>query len=332
MTIQLDPEQARPDDPAPPPPELLQEGSGGRADRTFRRVAMLAGATVLLILVLIALVTTNKAWPAFSQLGASYFFGTEWIPSKGLYGIVPLVYGTVLVSIIAILIAVPISVGIALFVTEVVHRRARGAVTTTIDLLAAVPSVVFGLWGFYYLIPQFQSVFNSISDAVSGIPVLNTVFGPSTGLSFASAGIILALMITPIITAVTREVFLTVPENDKAGALALGATRWEMIRGVVFPHASGGMTGAVMLGLGRAMGETVAVALLIGARANITANVFGGGETMPAAIFRFLSEADDLFRSALIGLGVCLFVLTILINVSARRMVVLVDRRVKGHA
>ena len=330
MTTQLDEER-----PAPPEPEVpdpAQEGAGGRADRTFRRVALAAGATVLLVLLLIAVTTTYRAWPAFSELGLSYFFGTEWIPSKGLYGILPLVYGTVLVSVIAILIAVPVSVGIALFVTEVAHRRARSTVVTVIDLLAAVPSVVFGLWGFYYLIPRFQSVFNSIADAVSGIPVLNAVFGPSTGSSFASAGIVLALMITPIITAVTREVFNTVPENDKAGALALGATRWEMVRGVVLPHSSGGLTGAVMLGLGRAMGETVAVALLIGARPNITANIFGVGETMPAQIFRNLSEADDLFRAALIGLGVCLFVLTIVINVSARRLVVIVDRRTRGTA
>lgn len=311
-------------------PDLTVEGRGSRTDRVFRRGALLAGLTVLGVLALVAIVTTDKAWPAFTELGAGYFFGTEWVPSEGRYGIVPLVYGTVLVSVLAILVAVPISVGIALFVTEVVHRRVRGAVTTTIDLLAAVPSVVFGLWGFFYLIPRFQSLFNSVSDAVESIPVLGTVLGPSTGSSYASAALVLALMITPIITAVTREVFSTVPPNDKAGALALGATRWEMIRGVVFPHSTGGMTGAVMLGLGRALGETVAVALLIGARPDITANIFAVGETMPAQIFRNLSEADDLFRAALIGLGVVLFVLTILVNASARRAVVAIDRRVKG--
>lgn len=314
------------------PPDLTVEGAGARTDRVFRRAALLAGASVLLVLVLIAVVTINKAWPAFSELGPDYFLGTEWIPSEGLYGIVPLVFGTILVSILAIVVAVPISVGIALFVTEVVHRRARSAVTTTIDLLAAVPSVVFGLWGFYNLLPIFQSVFNRIADAVASIPVLNSVFGHSTGSSFASAALILALMIIPIITAVTREVFTTVPVNDKAGALALGATRWEMIRGVVLPHSTGGVTGAVMLGLGRALGETVAVALLIGARPEVTANLFAPGETMPAQIFRNLSEADELFRAALIGLGVCLFVLTIVVNMSARRLVVAVDRRVKGTA
>ena len=192
--------------------------------------------------------------------------------------------------------------------------------------------VVFGLWAFYNLLPGFQSVFNSIADAVSSVPVLKTLFGTSTGSSFMSAGLILALMITPIITSVTREVFQTVPVNDKSGALALGATRWEMIRGVVLPHSSGGVTGAVMLGLGRAMGETVAVALIIGARPDITLNLFGVGETMPAQIFRQLSEAGALLRSALIGLGVILFVLTIAVNMGARKAVVVVDRRVKGTA
>lgn len=327
MTAQLE----RPHGPsAPTAPDLSPQGRGRAADGAFRRVAVVAGSMVLVILVLVAVVTINKAWPAFAELGAGYFFGTEWIPSEHLYGIIPLVYGTLLVSALAVIVAVPVSVGIALFVTEVVHRRARGAVTTTIDLLAAVPSVVFGLWGFYYLIPRFQSTFNSISGAVESIPVLRTILGPSTGSSYASAALILALMVTPIITAVTREVFTTVPPNDKAGALALGATRWEMIRGVVLPHSTGGVTGAVMLGLGRAMGETVAVALLIGARPDITANIFGVGETMPAQIFRNLSEADDLFRSALIGLGVCLFLLTIAVNVTARRVVVVVDRRIKG--
>ena len=287
MSSDLD---AQPSGDVPEPvrnaPDLTADGVGGRIDRLFGRVALAAGLTVLLVLLLIAVVTTNKAWPAFSELGTSYFFGTEWVPSSGKYGILPLVWGTILVSLIALAFAVPISVGIALFVTELAPVRLRRPVTTVVDILAAIPSVVFGLWAFYNLLPGFQSVFNSIADAVSSVPVLKTLFGTSTGSSFMSAGLILALMITPIITSVTREVFTTVPPNDKAGALALGATRWEMIRGVVFPHSTGGMTGAVMLGLGRAMGETVAVALLIGARPDITANIFAVGETMPAQIFR----------------------------------------------
>ncbi|MFM7508336.1 MAG: phosphate ABC transporter permease subunit PstC [Actinomycetota bacterium] len=309
---------------------MLEEGPGLAADTAFRWTALGAGTTVLLVLALILVTMTRQAWPAWSELGASYFFGTEWIPSQGKYGILPLVYGTLVVSLIALVFAVPVSIGISLFVTEVAPERLRRPVVTTVDLLAAVPSVVFGLWAFYNLLPGFQTVFNNIASAVSSIPVLNVVFGPSTGSSFMSAGLILALMITPIITSVTREVFLTVPVNDKSGALALGATRWEMIRGVVFPHSFGGMTGAVMLGLGRAMGETVAVALIIGAVPQISLNLFGVGETMPAQIFRQLSEAGSTLRSALIGLGVVLLVLTILVNISARRAVVAVDRRFKG--
>lgn len=313
-----------------PAASLTEKGTGAGADRFFRRMAMAAGATVLLALLLIAVVTVQQSWPAFSELGAGYFFGTQWRPAEHLFGILPLAFGTVVVSLIAVVFAVPVSIGIALFITELAHRRVRGAITLVIDLLAAVPSVVFGLWGFYTLIPLFHGFFNSIADLVEPIPVLSTLFGHGSGSSFMTAGIVLALMITPIITSVTREVFMTVPENDRYGALALGATRWEMIKGVVIPHSSGGLTGAVMLGLGRAMGETVAVALLIGASPQISANLLGRGETMPAQIFRSLSEAGGTFRSALIGLGVCLFVITILINVSARKAVVVIDRRIKG--
>lgn len=330
MTTQLERPTAESEETSPNP--LTEQGSGAVADGIFRRVTLLSGVAVLVILLLIAVTTTKQAWPAFSEFGTSYFFGLEWIPSKGIFGIVPLVFGTVLVSLIAVFFAVPLSIGIALFVTELAHRRVRSSITLVIDLLAAVPSVVFGLWGFYQLIPIFQSVFNAIADAVSSIPVLNVIFAPGSGSSFMSAGLVLALMIIPIITSVTREVFLTVPENDKSGSLALGATRWEMIKGVVIPHSTGGLTGAVMLGLGRAMGETVAVALLIGASPQISANLFGRGETMPAQIFRSLSEAGGLYRSALIGLGVCLFVITIVVNVSARRLVLVIDRRIKGTA
>ena len=212
MTLQLEAEPVLSKDTAP----LTQEGHGARADRTFRRVALAAGATVLLILLLIALTTTNQAWPAFSELGLDYFLGTEWVPSEGLYGILPLVYGTVVVSLIAVLFAVPVSVGIALFITELAHRRMRSSITLVIDLLAAVPSVVFGLWGFYTLIPVFQGVFNSIADAVSGFPVLNVLFQQGSGSSFRSAGLILALMITPIITSVTRGV--SVDKDKMRGA------------------------------------------------------------------------------------------------------------------
>jgi phosphate transport system permease protein len=315
------------------PLTLVGSGRKARANRVFQIVAQLAGGLVLVILAGIAISTTQKAWPAFSSAGLSYFTTSTWNPAKDQYGILAFVYGTFVVSVIALIIAVPVSLGIALFSTEIAPRRLKTVIRTLMDVLAAVPSVVFGLWGFLILRPHLKDIYNSISDAVSGVPVLNKLFGPSlSGQAFMTAGLILGLMIIPIITSISREVIHTVPVNDRNGALALGATRWEMIRGVIFPHSLGGLVGAVMLGLGRAMGETIAVALVIGAAPQIVANLFGQGEAMPSVIARNLNEAQGTHRAALIGLGVVLFALTILVNISARRAVLVVDRRLKGSA
>ena len=310
---------------------LTSSGRGATADATFRYVALGAGLTILFILGGIAVSTTQKAWPAFAKTGLAYIYSDNWNPNTGHFGAAAFIYGTVVVSIIAVVVAVPVSIGIALFVTEVAPRRLRSAITTMVDLLAAVPSVVFGLWGFLVLRPVLKDLFNWIADQVHSVPIVNKVFGPSlSGQSFMTAGLIVALMITPIITSISREVFLTVPRNDKDGALALGATRWEMVKGVVLPHSSGGITGAVMLGLGRAMGETIAIALVIGASPQIVANLFAQGEAMPSVIARNLNESSGDYQAALIGLGVALFVLTIGINMAARRMVSAFDRSLKG--
>jgi phosphate transport system permease protein len=215
---------------------------------------------------------------------------------------------------------------------EVAPRRLRAPITTVMDVLAAVPSVVFGLVGFYVLKKPLQDLYRSIGNGVKDIPVLHQLFGQnSAGISLLTAGVVLAIMITPIITSVSREVFATVPRNDKEGALALGATRSEMITGVVIPHSLGGLTGAVMLGLGRAMGETIAVTLLIGGVIpKISANLFGPSDAMPSAIARNLSEASGEYKAALIGLGVTLFVITMLVNIGSRRLVRIVDARLKG--
>jgi phosphate transport system permease protein len=312
---------------------LTSKGRGAGVDRGFRWLALVAGLSVLVILGWIAVSTTTHAWPAISHTGVAYVFGDNWDPSHGHFEARALIYGSLVVSLIAVVVAVPVSIGIALFMTEVAPRRLRGPITTVIDLLAAVPSVVFGLWAFLVLRPHLKDIYNRIADAVSGIPVLNKIFGPSlSGMSFMSAGLIVALMITPIITSITREVFLTVPSNDKDGALALGATRWEMIKGVVIPHSSGGITGAVMLGLGRALGETIAIALIIGASPQLTANLFAQGEAMPSIIARNLNESAGTYQAALIGLGLVLFVLTLFINVLARMLVARFDRRMRGDA
>lgn len=313
----------------------LLSSKGAGPDKVFRGVAVAAGVTVLVILALIAYSTTQKAWPAFSKYGIHYFFSTDWRPNRQKFGILGFAWGTAVISLIGVVMAVPVSIGIALFATEVAPRRLRSAITTVMDLLASVPSVVFGLVGFYILKEPLQGLYRSIGNAVADVPVLHSIFGQgSAGISLLTAGIVLAIMITPIITSVSREVFDTVPRNDKEGALALGATRAEMINGVVIPHSLGGLTGAVMLGLGRAMGETIAVTLLIGGSSSpkIIANLFGSSDAMPSAIARRLGEASGDTAAALIGLGVTLLFITMLINVASRRMVGVIDRRLKGAA
>ena len=227
--------------------------------------------------------------------------------------------------------AVPVSVGIALLLTEVVPYRWSRPIVYVIDLLAVVPSVVWGLWGILVFAPWIQHIYASIASGVNGIPVLDSLFGPPTsGASFFTAGIILAFMITPIVTSLSREVIATVPAIDREGAYALGATRWEMIRGAVWPHSQGGVVGAVLLGLGRAMGETIAVALVIGSSATITSHLFAPGYNMAAVIANQFGEASGVFRAALMGIGVLLFVFTIIINVIARGVVERSARRRSG--
>jgi phosphate transport system permease protein len=326
-----------PSPPAPPslqPPDLgglRSSSSAGRGDVIFKWIALLAGLTVLAILALIAFSTTREALPAFQQMGLKFVTSSDWNPNQGQFGALAYIYGTILVSIIAILIAVPISLGIALFTTELAPRRMRTPITYVMDLLAAIPSVVYGLWGLLVLAPNLQPVYDAISSSVGTWPVFSAVFGgQANGKSYMTAGLILAIMIIPIITSLSREVIATVPAAQREAALGLGATRWEMIRASIIPWARGGIVGSVMLGLGRAMGETIAAALVIGSSANITLQVFSSGDNMPAYIANQFGEASDTFRSALIGLGVVLFVLTIAVNLFARGVVTRFDVRSRG--
>lgn len=292
------------------------------ADRAFRVVSLVCGLTVLVVLVLIVVSTTGEAMPAFREEGIGFLTSDRWAPNLGAFGALPFVYGTLVISSIALALAVPVSIGIALFLTEVAPKRLRRPVSYAIDLLAAVPSVVFGLWGLLVLAPVLVGFYGAVSRATEGVPVLGSLFGgPVNGKSYFTAGIVLALMISPIITSLVREVFETVPRAQKEAALALGATRWETIRQAVFPHSRAGMIGAVMLGLGRAMGETIAAALVIGSSPQITARLFGAGDAMAAVIANQFGEAGGVHRSALIGLGVVLFAVTVLVNVVAQTVV-----------
>ena len=309
---------------------LLEPTSGRRGDSAFKVVALVAGLVVLAILGLIAFSTTKEAWPAFKQEGLGFFTSSTWIPAEGKFGALAFIYGTVLSSLIALVLAVPVSLGIALYANEAAPRRLRKPVVYVMDLLAAIPSVVYGLWGIIVLAPAIQPVYKAISGAVGDIPVLGWFFNGESGRSYMTAGIILAIMITPIVTSLSREVIATVPSAQREAAYGMGATRWEMIRAAVLPWSRGGIVGSVMLGLGRAMGETIAVALVIGSQPQITTHLFEAGDSMAAVIVNQFGEASGIHRSALIGLGVVLFGVTIIVNVSARGIVGRFDRRSQG--
>jgi phosphate transport system permease protein len=299
-------------------------------DRTFAALALGSGLLVLVILVLIAVTTSQQASSWFSAEGFR-IFTNNWNTGSNQFGVLAFIYGTAITAVIALIMAVPVSIGIALLLTEVVPRRWGRPIVYVVDLLAVVPSVVWGLWGILIFAPWVQKIYTDIASGVNGIPVLDSLFGqPVSGASFFTAGIILAFMITPIVTSLSREVIATVPTIDKEGAYALGATRWEMIRGAVWPHSQGGVVGAILLGLGRAMGETIAVALVIGSSPEITSHLFATGYNLPAGIANLFGEASGEFRAALLGMGVLLFAFTIIINVLARGIVERNARKKRG--
>ena len=292
------------------------------ADTLFRFAAAGCASVVLILLAGMLVRTTWSATPAFRQAGIGFITQNDWYPTAGHFGALSLIFGTLLTSAIALVLAVPVAVLIALYVSEVARPRLGSALGSVIDLLAAVPSVVYGLWGVFVLVPFLtQYVWQPLSRNLAFIPLFSQF---SSGRDFATAGLILALMITPIISAICREVFRTVPADERESALALGATRWEMMQLAVLPRSRSGVIAAVMLGFGRAVGETIAVAYLIGGFPNkITGHLFQQGTTIAATIALQFNEAASLplFKSALIGLGVVLFVITLLINMAARLII-----------
>ena len=311
---------------------MIATHRGTLGDNVFKWVALVAGLTVLAILLLITWSTTREAWPAFEEEGIDFVLSDDWNPAAGQFGALAFIYGTIVSSLIALVLAVPVSLGIALYTNEAAPRRLKTAVVYVIDLLAAIPSVVYGLWGVLVLSSTLdEQVYTRLNDWFGGWPVLGWIFGGTTsGRSFMTAGVILAIMITPIITSLSREVIATVPASQREAAYGMGATRWEMIRAAVLPWARGGIVGSVMLGLGRALGETIAVALVIGSFPQITSYILEQGDAMAAVIANQFGESSGVSRSALIGLGVLLFGLTIIVNVAARAIVGHFDRRSQG--
>src|SRR3954449_160334 len=290
-------------------------------DRVLRWGLTALAAAILALIAYFFIKLIDESSPAFDRFGVFGFtFTNNWDVSHSLYGALPLLVGTLITSAVALCIGVPIAVATALYLTELCPRRLRGPLTVMVELLAAVPSVVYGLWGVFVLIPTLRPAEQWFSDTFSFLPFVG---GPVAGPNYFIAGLILAIMILPIVTAIAREVILTVPSANKEAALALGATRWEMIRMAVLPYSRSGIVGASMLGLGRAIGETIAVTLVVGNAPNVPHQIFDQGYTLAAVIANEFGEAasNPLHVGALIAAGLVLFVLTLAVNASARAIV-----------
>jgi phosphate ABC transporter permease protein PstC len=300
----------------------LPRGSGPRfADPLLQGVLAAIAAGVLILIGFFFVRLLVESTPAFDHTGLiDFVFSNNWVPSREQFGAFPLVFGTLVTSAIALVIGVPVAVASALYITELSPRRLRTPLTVLVELLAAVPSVVYGLWGIFFLAPTLLPAEKWFASTLSFIPFVG---GDVSIPNYFVAGLILAIMILPIVSAISREVISTVPREHKEAALALGATRWEMIRMAVLPYSRAGISGAAMLGLGRAIGETIAVTIVIGNAANIGHSVFTQGYTLAAVIASEFGEAasDPVHRASLIAAGLLLFVLTLGVNLIARHFV-----------
>jgi phosphate transport system permease protein len=311
---------------------LLRTSSGEIPDRIFKWLITACGVAVLGVLVLIVteLISGSKlSWHAF---GFKFFAGSDWDPVSEAFGALPFIYGTLVSSLVALVIAVPLSVGVAVFTTEMCPKVLRAPLSFFVELLAAIPSVIYGLWAMFVLVPLLSGYLEPFLGKTLGWTGLFT--GPQYGIGMLAAGIILAIMIIPIISSITREVLAVVPQHQREAALALGATRWEMIRISVLRNARAGIVGGIILGLGRALGETMAVFMVIGNRPEIAKSLFAPGYTMASVLANEFSEATgDTYLSALVEIGLALFVVTIIVNALAQLLVWTVTRGqpARGH-
>jgi phosphate transport system permease protein len=313
------------------PVSLLPDEDSRVADGVFRTLMLGCGVSVVVLVGLIVyeLITGGKlAWHAF---GWRFFLGRDWDPVNDQYGALPFVYGTLVSSLLALFIAVPLGVGVAVFVTEMCPRWLKGALAFTTDLLAAIPSVIYGLWAIFVMVPLLRQYVEPWLGRTLGWTHLFE--GAPYGVGMLAAGIILAIMIIPIISSVTREVMTAVPQHQREAVLALGATRWEMVRMAVLRNARAGILGGVILGLGRALGETMAVTMVIGNRPEIARSLFAPGYTMASVIANEFSEATgDLYLSSLVEIGLALFIVTLVVNALAQLLVWTVTRGTPARA
>ncbi len=304
---------------------LLSRGNSSLADRTFSGLMLCCALSIFAIVILILYELISRSRLTIDKFGFGFFFGSAWDPVNGNFGAWPFIYGTIVSSIVGLIIAVPLAVGLAVFLTEMCPNPLRAPLAFLTELLAAIPSVVYGLWAVFVLVPVLRNDVNPWLMSVFGWTGIFT--GPNYGIGMLAAGVILSIMILPIISSLSREVMSAVPRAQREAVLALGATRWEMIRMGVLRNARIGIVGAVILGLGRALGETMAVTMVIGNRPEISHSLLAPAYSMASVIANEFTEASDpLYLSALIEIGLALFVVTIIVNALARILVWAVTR------
>lgn len=286
---------------------------------------LLCALSIFAIVALIATELVTHSQITLAKFGLKFFVGSAWNPVVNNFGALPFIYGTIVSSVLALIMAVPLAVGVAIFLTEMCPRALRGGLSFLTELLAAIPSVVYGLWAIFVLVPLLREYVNPVLTKLLGWTGL--FVPPDFGVGMFAAGVILAIMILPIISSLTREVMTAVPHTQREAVLALGATRWEMIRMGVLRNARIGIVGSIILGLGRALGETMAVAMVIGSSPTISKSLLAPAATMASVIANeFAEAADDTYRSALVEIGLALFIVTIIVNILARLLVWAVTR------
>ncbi len=304
---------------------MAQTGTIG--DKVFRTILIIAAAIILIIVVMIIFMMAWNALPTIESFGFSFLTGREWKPADSVFGALPFIYGTVVSSLIALVISVPISVGIAVFLVEQAPKKIATPIGFMVELLAAIPSVVYGLWGIFVLAPFVRDYLGVFLEKYFGwLPFFQ---GRLTGIGMLTGGVILALMITPIITAVVRDILEVVPTQQREAALALGATKWETTQ-IVLGNAASGIAGAVILGLGRALGETMAITMVIGNSPQISASLFEPAYTIASVLAaNFADATDEIYLSALIEMGLVLFLVTFVVNAFAKLLVMRVGSNIR---
>jgi len=303
-------------------PDLSARSRGSLGDKIFANLNLGSGILVLVLLGAIILLLFIGGQKAFLEFGVGFLFSTEWDPVADLYGAGVSIFGTIITAVLAMILAVPIAFGVAYYLTELAPEWFRRPVGTAIELLAAVPSIIYGMWGFFSIVPLLQVYFQpGVIEFFDGIPILQDLFaGPPFGIGIFTASLILAIMVLPFIAATMRDVFQTVPPMLKESAYGVGATTWEVVRNVVLPYTRASVIGGIMLGLGRALGETMAVTFVIGNANRITGSLFGPGNTIASVVALEFPEspAGSMHLSALLALGFILFCISFVVLATSR--------------